>query len=275
MKKKHLVNTGLYAIIIILAIIAVFPFLWILLSSFKSANELANSPLTLIPKEFTFEYYKQVLFDLGFVTNIRNSLIVSLAATLITIIVSALGAYGIVRFFPKFGKLMTKMLIATYMFPPILLAIPYTIVIVQMGLMNTWTGLVITYLSFSIPYAIWMLIGFFNTVPYEIEEAAMIDGAGRLTIFCKIVLPIVMPGLVATAVYTFINTWNEFLFALLLINSTNKMPISIALYSLNGSEILSWGQMLAASVIIVLPSIIFFMFIQKKIAAGLSDGSVK
>lgn len=128
MKKKHLVNTGLYAIIIILAIIAVFPFLWILLSSFKSANELANSPLTLIPKEFTIEYYKQVLFDLGFVTNIRNSLIVSLAATLITIIVSALGAYGIVRFFPRFGKLMTKMLIATYMFPPILLAIPYTIV---------------------------------------------------------------------------------------------------------------------------------------------------
>ena len=107
------------------------------------------------------------------------------------------------------------------------------------------------------------------------EEAAKIDGAGRFVIFSKIVLPIVMPGIVATAVYTFINTWNEFLFALLLINSTNKMPISIALYSLNGSEILDWGQMLAASVIIVLPSIIFFMFIQKKIAAGLSEGSVK
>ncbi|HCT0462678.1 TPA: carbohydrate ABC transporter permease, partial [Staphylococcus pseudintermedius] len=221
------------------------------------------------------EYYKQVLFDLGFIKNIRNSLIISLVATLISIVVSALGAYGIVRFFPSFGKLMTRFLITTYMFPPILLAIPYTIVIVQLGLMNTWIGLVITYLSFSIPYAVWMLIGFFSTVPIEIEEAAKVDGANRLVIFSKIVLPIVMPGLVATAVYTFINTWNEFLFALLLINTTNKMPISIALYSLNGSEILNWGQMLAASVIIVLPSILFFMLIQKKISAGLSEGSIK
>ncbi|HDT8465915.1 TPA: carbohydrate ABC transporter permease [Staphylococcus pseudintermedius] len=275
MKKQHIVYLALYIVVILLTVIAVFPFLWIILSSFKSTNELANHPLSLISKEFTIEYYKQVLFDLGFIKNIRNSLIISLVATLISIVVSALGAYGIVRFFPGFGKLMTRFLITTYMFPPILLAIPYTIVIVQLGLMNTWIGLVITYLSFSIPYAVWMLIGFFSTVPIEIEEAAKVDGANRLVIFSKIVLPIVMPGLVATAVYTFINTWNEFLFALLLINTTNKMPISIALYSLNGSEILNWGQMLAASVIIVLPSILFFMLIQKKISAGLSEGSIK
>src|SRR5699024_7365154 len=221
------------------------------------------NPLTLILKDFTIEYYKQVLIYLDFVKKIRNSLIFSLEDTLITIVVSELEKYEIMRFFLRLEKLMTKILIVTYMFHLILLAITYTIVIVQMGLMNTWTGLVITYLSFSIPYAVWMLIGFFSTVPFEIEEAAKIDGAGRFVIFSKIVLPIVMPGIVATAVYTFINTWNEFLFALLLINSTNKMPISIALYSLNGSEILDWGQMLAASVIIVLPSIIFFMFIQK------------
>ena len=131
---------------------------------------------------------------------------------------------------------MTKMLITTYMFPTILLAVPYVTVMAKLGLINTWIGVVITYLSFSIPYAIWMLIGFFQTVPIGIEEAAKVDGVGKFGIFFQIVLPIVSPGIVSTAIYTFINTWNEFLYALLLINNSEKMPLSIALYSLTGSE---------------------------------------
>ncbi|WP_068776590.1 carbohydrate ABC transporter permease [Paenibacillus sp. FJAT-26967] len=265
----------LYLFLSILAVVAAFPLVWIILSSFKTSGEMANHPLAFFPKTFTTEYYSRVLNDLNFTTNIKNSLLVSLSATLITIVVSALAAYGIVRFFPKAGKKMTKLLITTYMFPPILLAVPYSIIIIKMGLVNTWTGLVITYLSFSIPYAIWMLIGFFQTVPVEIEEAARVDGAGKLRVFIQVVLPVVSPGVVATAIYTFINTWNEFLFALLLINSSGKMPISVALYSLTGSEILDWGEMMAASVIIILPSVLFFMLIQNKIAGGLSDGSVK
>ncbi|MGN7357232.1 carbohydrate ABC transporter permease [Paenibacillus sp. SAF-054] len=265
----------MYVFLSLLSLIAVFPLIWIILSSFKTSGEMANHPLSMLPKQFTLEYYSRVLHNLHFTTNIKNSLIVSLSATLVTIVVSALAAYGIVRFFPKAGKKMTKLLITTYMFPPILLAVPYSIIIIKIGLVNTWTGLVITYLSFSIPYAIWMLIGFFQTVPLEIEEAAHVDGAGKVRVFLQIVLPIVSPGVVATAIYTFINTWNEFLFALLLINTSEKMPISVALYSLTGSEILDWGEMMAASVIVIVPSIIFFMLIQKKIAGGLSDGSVK
>jgi multiple sugar transport system permease protein len=265
----------LYILLTILAIVAVFPLLWIILSSFKTSGEMASHPLAFLPKTFTFDYYYRVLNNLNFTTNIKNSLIVSLSSTLITIIVSSFAAYGIVRFFPKAGKKMTKLLITTYMFPPILLAVPYSIIIIKIGLVNTWTGLVITYLSFSIPYAIWMLTGFFQTVPIEIEEAAKVDGAGQMRTFMQIVLPVVAPGVVATAIYTFINTWNEFLFALLLINSSAKMPISVALYSLTGSEILDWGEMMAASVIVILPSIVFFMLIQKKIAGGLADGSVK
>ncbi|WP_374707048.1 carbohydrate ABC transporter permease [Paenibacillus sp. J31TS4] len=255
--------------------LAVFPLVWIILSSFKTSGEMASHPLAFFPETFTFEYYRRVLNNLHFATNIKNSLIVSLSATLITIVVSSLGAYGIVRFFPKAGKRMTKLLITTYMFPPILLAVPYSIIIIKLGLVNTWTGLVITYLSFSIPYAIWMLSGFFQTVPLEIEEAARVDGAGKWRVFVQVVLPIVAPGVVATAIYTFINTWNEFLFALLLINSSGKMPISVALYSLTGSEILDWGEMMAASVIVILPSIVFFMLIQRKIAGGMAEGSVK
>lgn len=264
-----------YIYLTLLAIVSVFPLLWIIVSSVKSSGEMANNPLSFFPEKITFDYYFRVLNDLSFTTNIKNSLLVSFSATFITIVVSALGAYGIVRFFPKAGKKMTKILITTYMFPPILLAVPYSIIIVSVGLVNTWTGLVITYLSFSIPYAIWMLIGFFQTVPLEIEEAAKVDGAGIMRTFLQVVLPIVAPGVVATAIYTFINTWNEFLFALLLINSSEKMPISVALYSLTGSEVLDWGEMMAASVIVILPSIIFFMIIQNKIAGGLSDGAGK
>ncbi|MDQ6422971.1 carbohydrate ABC transporter permease [Paenibacillus sp. LHD-117] len=265
----------LYVFLALASIVAVFPLLWIILSSFKTPGEMASNPLAFFPETWTFEYYKRVMTNLNFGINIRNSVIVSLLATAITIVISSLAAYGIVRFFPRAGKKMTKLLITTYMFPPILLAVPYSIILIKVGLVNSFTGLVITYLSFSIPYAVWMLIGFFQTVPLEIEEAAKVDGAGKMRVFLQVVLPVVSPGIVATAIYTFINTWNEFLFALLLINTSAKMPISVALYSLTGSEILDWGEMMAASVIVILPSVVFFMIIQKKIAGGLADGSVK
>ena len=186
-----------------------------------------------------------------------------------------MAAYGIVRFFPKLGSIMSKLLVTTYIFPPILLAIPYSIAMAKVGLTNTTTGLIVVYLSFSVPYAVWLLVGFFQTVPIEIEEAAKIDGANKFTVFFKIVLPLVAPGIVATAIYTFINAWNEFLYALILVNDTGKMTVAVALRSLNGAEILDWGDMMAASVIVVIPSVLFFCFIQNKIAGGLSEGSVK
>ncbi|MDG6249020.1 carbohydrate ABC transporter permease [Glaesserella parasuis] len=188
---------------------------------------------------------------------------------------SAMAAYGIVRFFPKLGSIMSRLLVTTYIFPPILLAIPYSIAMAKAGLTNTTSGLIIVYLSFSVPYAVWLLVGFFQTVPIEIEEAAKIDGAGKFTIFFKVVLPLVAPGIVATAIYTFINAWNEFLYALILVNDTSKMTVAVALRSLNGAEILDWGDMMAASVIVAIPSVLFFCFIQNKIAGGLSEGSVK
>jgi len=186
-----------------------------------------------------------------------------------------LAAYGIVRFFPKIGTVLSKVLVTTYIFPPILLAIPYSIVMAKLGLTNTRIGLVLVYLSFSIPYAVWLLVGFFKTVPIGIEEAAKIDGANKIQVFMQVVIPLVAPGIVATAIYTFINVWNEFLYSLILINDTSKMTVAVALRSLNGSEILDWGDMMAASTLVVVPSIIFFCLIQNKIAGGLSEGAVK
>ena len=249
--------------------------IWIIISSVKGKGELTQFPTRFWPEQFTFDYFVHVINDLHFIDNIKNSLLIALTTTVIAIIISAMAAYGIVRFFPKLGAIMSRLLVITYIFPPILLAIPYSIAIAKVGLTNSLFGLMMVYLSFSVPYAVWLLVGFFQTVPIGIEEAARIDGANKFVTFYKIVLPIVAPGIVATAIYTFINAWNEFLYALILINDTSKMTVAVALRSLNGSEILDWGDMMAASVIVVLPSIIFFSIIQNKIAKGLSEGSVK
>ena len=261
--------------LVVLSIIASFPLIWIIICSIKGKGEITGNPTSIIPEFPTFDYYLHVIFDLGFIDNIKNSMIISLCSTLVAVAISALAAYGIVRFFPKLGSIMSRVLVTTYIFPPILLAIPYSMIMAQMGLVNSRFGLILVYLSFSVPYAVWLLIGFFHTVPIGIEEAARIDGANKLETFTKVVLPLVAPGIVATAIYTFINAWNEFLYALILINNSALMTVSVALRSLDGAEILDWGDMMAASVLVVVPSVIFFLFIQKKITGGLVDGSVK
>lgn len=281
MQKKKLLKRGWfgttvsYLYLTVLAVFAAFPLVWILLSSIKGKGEITGDPTAFLPKSITFENYRIVLQQLNFTNNIANSIVIAGLTTVIAIVISALGAYGVVRFFPKFGKKLTRVLITTYMFPPILLAVPYSIIMGKIGMMNNRLGLVIVYLSFSVPYAIWLLVGFFQTVPLDIEEAARVDGANKLVVFGKVVLPIVAPGIVAVAIYTFINAWNEFLYSLILMNSSSKMTVAVALKSLEGQEVLDWGVMMAASALVVIPSVVFFMLIQKKIAGGLAAGSVK
>lgn len=267
MKKKSSIYLDILSHVLLVGatIVAVFPLVWIIISSVKGKGELTQYPTRFWPEQFTLDYFTHVINDLHFIDNIRNSLIIALATTLIAIIISAMAAYGIVRFFPKLGAIMSRLLVITYIFPPILLAIPYSIAIAKVGLTNSLFGLMMVYLSFSVPYAVWLLVGFFQTVPIGIEEAARIDGANKFVTFYKVVLPIVAPGIVATAIYTFINAWNEFLYALILINNTGKMTVAVALRSLNGSEILDWGDMMAASVIVVLPSIQLFSSLSSKI----------
>ncbi|HFI0267642.1 TPA: carbohydrate ABC transporter permease [Streptococcus suis] len=274
-KKGIILDIISHLFLALATIVSIFPLVWIVISSVKGKGELTQFPTRFWPEQFTLDYFTHVINDLNFIVNIRNSLVLALSATVVATIISSMAAYGIVRFFPKLGAIMSRLLVTTYIFPPILLAIPYSIAIAKAGLTNSLFGLMLIYLSFSVPYAVWLLVGFFQTVPIGIEEAARIDGANKFVTFYKVVLPIVAPGIVATAIYTFINAWNEFLYSLIMINDTSKMTVAVALRSLNGSEILDWGDMMAASVIVVLPSIVFFSIIQNKIASGLSEGSVK
>ena len=264
-----------YVYLTLLCILAVFPLVWLVVSAFKSSGEMLANPTKILPMDWTLENFETVLFILRFTVNIKNSLIIALATTLVATVISALAAYGIIRFFPKLGNVMTKILITSYMFPSIMLVIPYAVVMRNIHLTNTRTGLVLVYMSFSVPYAVWMLVGFFKTVPIGIEEAARIDGANRIQVFTRVVLPLVRPGLVSTAIYVFINAWNEFLYAMLLVSSSSKTTLSVAVRTLEGADILNWGSMMAASAIVVLPSIFFFILIQNKLAGGLTEGSVK
>jgi len=275
LKRSLFADTISYSYLTVLSVIAAFPLLWILLSSVKGKGELTGNPTSLLPKTFTLDNFRTVMGQLHFGNNMINSVIVAGSTTLIGVTIAALGAYGIVRFFPRFGKILTRILITTYMFPPILLAVPYSILVGRFGLVNSRIGLIITYLSFSVPYAVWLLVGFFKTVPLEIEEAAHVDGANKIQVFIRVVMPIVTPGVIAVAIYTFINAWNEFLYSLILMNSTNKMTVAVVLKSLEGQEVMDWGVMMAASAMVVIPSVIFFMLIQKKIAGGLAEGSIK
>ncbi len=261
--------------LILLLIIAVFPLLWLLVSAFKSSSEMLNNPTRIWPIRWTLENFRTVLITLNFIINIRNSLIIAACTTVIAVIISSLAAYGVVRFFPRLGSLMTRVLVTSYMFPSIMLVIPYAMVMARLNLTNTRIGLVLVYLSFSVPYAVWMLVGFFKTVPIGIEEAARIDGANKLEVFVRIVLPLVSPGIVATAIYVFINAWNEYLYAMILMSSSDKTTISVAVKTLEGADILNWGSLMAACAIVVIPSILFFCFIQNKMAGGLSEGAVK
>jgi multiple sugar transport system permease protein len=276
-KLKHITLGGCfsYVYLLLMSVLAVFPLLWLLVSAFKSSNEMLGNPTTFWPKVWTLENFNTVLVTLKFTVNIKNSLIIALSTTVLATVVSALAAYGIIRFFPKLGNIMTRILITTYMFPSIMLVIPYAVVMNVLQLTNTRIGLVLVYMSFSVPYAVWMLVGFFKTVPIGIEEAACIDGANRLQVFVQIVLPLVRPGVVSTAIYVFINAWNEFLYAMLLISSSSKTTLPVAVKTLSAADIVNWGALMASSAIVVLPSILFFCLIQNKIAGGLADGAVK
>ncbi|MCI8823592.1 MAG: carbohydrate ABC transporter permease [Lachnospiraceae bacterium] len=273
--KRRMGEIGCYTYVTVLAVFAAFPLLWLFICSVKESGDLLANPTSMIPQKFTLANYHNVMVNLGLGTNIRNSLMVSLSTTLIATVISSLAAYGIVRFFPKLGNMMSKLLIMTYMFPAIVLVIPYAVVMGKLGLTNTRLGLVLVYLSFNVPYAVWLLVGFFKTVPIGIEEAARIDGAGRLQTFVRVVLPLVAPGLVSTAIYMFINAWNEFLYALILTSSSSITTLSIKLHTMQGADVLNWGDMMAACMVVVLPSVVFFSFIQKYIAGGMTEGAVK
>lgn len=265
-----------FILTILVALISIFPLLWMISSSFKPYNEVYAFPPTLLPIEPTLINYQELFTLTHFQTYFINSTIVAGGATIFSIIIGSLAAYSITRLKTRKTKLFSRAVLLTYMFPRILLVIPLFTIILIIKLQDSLFGLGITYVTFTLPFALWMLRSYFAAIPIELEEAALVDGATRWQAFYRIVLPLALPGMIATSIFSFITAWNEYLFALVFITSdvNRTLPLGMAtLFSQTG--MFSWGMLMAASVLITVPVIIFFILIQRHLTSGYMSGAVK
>ncbi|WP_400246760.1 carbohydrate ABC transporter permease [Niallia sp. JL1B1071] len=272
--KKYAKKTLLIGVSIGLMIYLLFPFLWLILSSMKYRVELFQNPPTWIPQEITFKYYLELFQTESFTSSLSNSFIFASFTTIICIVIGTLGAYAFARLqFPGRNSLYL-MILGTQMLPQMALLIPLFILMRMSGLLYTHVGIICAYVTFSLPYVIWMFRAFIISVPNDIEEAARMDGCTRLEAIVKMVLPLSLPGLVTTGIFVFIGAWNEFIFASVFTN-TNLKTIPIRIGELIGQEGVQYEMILPAGVIASLPILIIVMIFQKYIVQGLTEGSVK
>jgi multiple sugar transport system permease protein len=276
MKKKLNDNKSLsfYVAMILLTAFAAFPFVWTFLTSIKPEKELFKGKVEYIAKNPTFINYQQLMSSTTFFSSMLNSFIIAFSTAVIALFVSSLAAYGFSRYDFK-GKYVALVSFLTInMFPPVLLLIPLYSIMRKMHLLFTPFALIIAYSTFTIPFSVWLLYGYINDLPVSLEEAAMVDGCNRRQAFIKIILPLTIPGIIATGVYIFITAWNEFTFASMFTNkATSTVPV--ALQGFVGQYGVDWGLLTAGGVVTTIPIVLIFMLVQKKLVEGLTAGAVK
>ncbi|MCB9100189.1 MAG: carbohydrate ABC transporter permease [Anaerolineales bacterium] len=257
------------------ALFAGFPVLWMLSSSLKSNTEIFAYPPRLISESFSFDAYRAVLTNPEQLRFFFNSYLVSILVTIFTLIVGILGGYSFSRYKFKFKSHLNVIIIGVQAVPPITLMIPYFGLIVALKLYNTYWALILTYMVFTLPYAIIMMTGYFNTLPRDLDEAVLIDGGTSFVALWRVLVPISLPGIVSVGVYTFMLAWNEFLFALTLTKTNDMRTVPVGIQLLMGQHSYEWNQMMAMSVLGSLPVLILFLVFQRYFIAGMSAGSVK
>jgi ABC-type sugar transport system, permease component len=269
-----------YIAAVLLSLFAVAPFIWMILTSIKPQAEIYSKPLSYLPNELNLQGYKSMLdvradANLNFIQWFKNTAFVSLLTTVLSLIVSALGGYAMSRF--RFRGRMTVgyVILLTQMLPGSLLIIPLYLIMKDYHLLNSYFGLVIAYATVAVPFCTWMLKGYFDSVSTAIDEAASIDGAGRWTTFVKVILPLTLPGLVVTAVFSFLTSWNEFMFAQTFITDYDKWTLSVGIASFQGQYVVNWDYLMAGSVLTTLPIVIAFWLLQKHLVSGMTAGAVK
>jgi ABC-type glycerol-3-phosphate transport system permease component len=275
---KVLVRAILYLAMAVIVFVVAFPLFWMISTSFKSKTEIYVSPPTLLPTMWTLQNYIDLFWITKFGTYYRNSIIVASSATLLSISVGSLAAYSLSRFRFLGFALYLRLILFTYMMPSIFLMIPLYILAVQVGLQDTLLGLIIANSTSALPFTIWLLRSYFRTIPIELEEAAMIDGCGRFTAFSKVVLPLALPGIIATSLFAFTAAWNEFLYALVFINTDDRRTLPVGLLSWVGkgdSQMDVWSMLLAAAVLTTAPVLVFYGLVQRHLVVDLSAGGTK
>jgi ABC-type glycerol-3-phosphate transport system permease component len=268
-------NPAFYTVLTVAALFVLVPVFWMVSTALKPETELFSTPPKLWPSTPDVSAFIRVFTDYPFFDYFRNSLIVVVSSTVVSLAFSTLSAYGVSRFnFRGKGSFLTFLLISQ-MFPSIMLLIPYYKIMQTFGLVDTQVALILTYVSFTIPFCSWMMYGYFKSIPRELDEAASIDGAGRFATFARIVLPLTLPGVVATSIYSFVTGWNEYMFALILTSSENKKTVAVGIGQLIGQYKIQWNDLMASSLYAIIPLIIFFIFLQRHLISGLTAGGVK
>jgi multiple sugar transport system permease protein len=264
-----------YAVLLTLLLVVLFPFFWMTITSFKGEDQMRSLASMFWPSPFVRDNYRHLLEKTEFLAWYRNSVVVSVSSTLLATAIGTIGAYALARLRFLGRGFMASAVLITYLVPPSILFIPLYAQIRNLGLADSLTGLIVAYPSFTVPFVTWLLMGYFESIPEELEEAAMIDGATRFGAFRRIVLPLAAPGLLAAALYAFTQAWNEFLYALVFITNVKLRTLPVGLSSFITGDVYGWGYLMAGAVLTTLPVIAAYVYLQRYMVEGLTAGSVK
>jgi N,N'-diacetylchitobiose transport system permease protein len=261
---------------VVVFVVMVFPVFWMISTSFKPDDQIVSLNPTWVPLHPTIDHFRDAINRPYFWQDVKNSLIVVLATVAISVTLAFLAAIALARYRFRVRTLFIVLVIGIQMLPQAGLIIPLYVVLARYHQVNALTGLIVTYMTFVLPFCVWTLRGFLLGIPKDLEEAAMVDGSTRLGVFVKILLPLMGPGLVATSVFAFVTTWNEYIFARVLLNDQSKQTVTVWLsYFLGTSRHTDWGALMAASTLTAVPVVIFFLLVQRRIAFGLTAGAVR
>jgi multiple sugar transport system permease protein len=269
-------QTGLaYGTLGFLLVLVLFPFYWMAVTSFKTEDQMRSLVSMFWPSPFALENYVQLVTKTDFLYWFGNSAIVAISSTLVATAIGTLGAYALARLKFLGRAFMSSTVLITYLVPPAILFIPLYAQIRTFGLSDSLAGLIAAYPSFTVPFVTWLLMGYFESIPVELEEAAMIDGSTRFGAFRRIILPLSAPGVLAAALYAFTQAWNEFLYALVFITNVKLRTLPVGLSSFITGDVYGWGYLMAGAVLTTLPVIAAYVYLQKYMVEGLTAGSVK
>jgi multiple sugar transport system permease protein len=266
------VGNGLLAVLLVWTLL---PFYWMIATSLKADREIYGFEATLYPHRPTLAAYGRLFRTTPFVKYVRNSTIIAVGNTLASLVLGCLGAYALARLRFPGRALIARGLVVTYLVPPALLFIPLFSVLSILRLIDTHQGLILTYLSFSVPFSTWLLMGYFRSVPLELEEAALVDGCSRLGSLIRVILPMSLPALAVVTFFSFTQSWNEFLYANVFVNSVEVRTITMGLSLFIVEDVFFWGPMMAASFLSTLPPLIMYLIFQRWVVKGLTLGAVK
>ncbi|MFF3285920.1 carbohydrate ABC transporter permease [Streptomyces sp. NPDC003023] len=269
-------RAGQYLALLAYLVFLAFPFLWLISTAFKPPRELGSLHPTWIPENPTLANFRQAFDEQPLLQAAGNSLVAAVAAALIAVVIATPMAYTMARNRGRLTTAATGWVIVSQAFPFVLVIIPLFLILKNLHLINTLFGLIMVYVVWSLPFALWMLVGYVRAVPRELEEAAAVDGAGRLRTLLSVTAPLLAPGIVATALFAFITAWNEFFFALVLLKTPEKQTLPVVLTHFLGAEgVADLGPLAAAAFLATIPSLVIFAIIQKRITGGMLAGAVK